>query len=58
MLRLPAFLISSSVNAHPRPEDIADGFRLTGFFLARDVYEPRGIAIPDARDAYVSAVKG
>lgn len=57
MLRLPAFLISSSVNAHPRPEDIADGFRLTGFFLARDVYEPRGLPIPDARDAYVAAVQ-
>lgn len=57
MLALPAFLISSSVNAHPRAEDIASGFRLTGFFLARDVYEPRSIVIPDARDAYISAVK-
>ncbi len=55
MLPLPAFLISSSINAHPRPEDVAAGFRLTGFFLARDVYEPRGIMIPDARDAYVAA---
>ncbi len=57
MLALPAFLITSSVNAHPRNEDIADGFRLTGFFLARDVYEPRGITVPDARDAYIAAVK-
>jgi DNA repair protein RecO (recombination protein O) len=57
MLPLPAFLISSSVNAHPRPEDIVSGFRLTGYFLARDVYEPRGVVIPDARDAYISAVK-
>lgn len=57
MLPLPAFLMTPSVNAHPRPEDIADGFRLTGFFLARDVYEPRGLPIPDARDAYVAAVR-
>jgi DNA repair protein RecO (recombination protein O) len=57
MLPLPAFLMTSSVNAHPRPEDIADGFRLTGFFLARDVYEPRGLPIPDTRDAYVAAIQ-
>jgi DNA repair protein RecO (recombination protein O) len=57
MLPLPAFLISSSVNAHPRPDDIVSGFRLTGFFLARDVYEPRGLTIPDTRDAYISAVR-
>jgi DNA repair protein RecO (recombination protein O) len=57
MLPLPAFLMTSSVNAHPRPEDIADGFRLTGFFLARDVYEPRGLPLPDARDAYIGSVK-
>ncbi len=57
MLPLPAFLMTSSVNAHPRPEDIADGFRLTGFFLARDVYEPRGLPIPDARESYVASVR-
>lgn len=56
MLPLPSFLISSSVNAHPRPEDIVSGFRLTGFFLARDVYEPRGVPIPDTRDAYIAAL--
>lgn len=57
MLPLPAFLMTSSVNAHPRPEDIADGFQLTGFFLARDVYEPRGLPIPDARESYVASVR-
>jgi DNA repair protein RecO (recombination protein O) len=57
MLALPAFLITSSVNAHPRDQDIDNGFRLTGFFLSRDVYEPRGITVPDARDAYIAAVR-
>jgi DNA repair protein RecO (recombination protein O) len=57
MLPLPAFLMTSSVNAHPRPEDIAEGFQLTGFFLARDVYEPRGLPIPDARESYVASVR-
>jgi DNA repair protein RecO (recombination protein O) len=55
MLPLPPFLISSSINAHPTPQDIAAGFRLTGYFLSRDVYEPRGLALPDARDAYIAA---
>lgn len=57
MLPLPAFLMTPSVNAHPRPEDIANGFQLTGFFLARDVYEPRGLPIPDARESYIASVR-
>ena len=39
MLPLPAFLMTSSVNAHPRPEDIADGFQLTGTFAGVNVAE-------------------
>lgn len=57
MLPLPAFLMTSSVNAHPGGDDIAAGFRLTGFFLARDVYEPRGLPIPDTREAYIASVR-
>jgi len=56
LLPLPAFLITSSINAHPQAEDIAAGFRLTGYFLARDVYEPRGIAVPDARTSYIEGI--
>ena len=40
LLRLPAFL-SDAVT--PSLDDIADGFALTGFFLARHVLEPRGL---------------
>ena len=43
LLRLPAFL---SEAATPSLDDIADGFALTGFFLARHVLEPRGLALP------------
>jgi hypothetical protein len=28
---------------------------MTGFFLHRYVLEPRGLAMPDARDSFVSA---
>ena len=38
------------------PDDLADGFALTGFFLDRHVFEPRGLALPDARGNFVAAV--
>ena len=46
LLRLPAFLAGGEGVA---PSDILDGFRLTGYFLDRHIFEPRGIAAPDAR---------
>ncbi|MEW6451688.1 MAG: DNA repair protein RecO [Pseudomonadota bacterium] len=55
LLRLPSFL---SEEAHPSVDDLADGFRLTGFFLMRHVLEPRGLAFADAREGFVAAVLG
>ena len=46
LLALPPFLVSS---ASPTPADILDGFRLTGHFLARHIFEPRGINAPEQR---------
>ena len=34
---------------------MAQAFRLTGYFFERHVYEPRGIAMPDARSGFVHA---
>ena len=48
MFPLPGFL-RATPGSRPPPEDLAAAFRLSGFFLARHVYEPRGIAPPDAR---------
>lgn len=56
LLPLPPFLIGSGRNAAPTAADIAAGFRLTGFFLARDLLEPRGLAEPPARHAFIAAV--
>jgi DNA repair protein RecO (recombination protein O) len=53
LLALPAFLIS---DAGHNAADVAAGFTLTGFFLARHVFEPRGIAIPEARTALIATV--
>ena len=47
LLALPDFL--KVTGAAAAPADIVDGFRLTGHFLARDVFGPRGIAAPEQR---------
>lgn len=54
MLRLPAFLRDE--NTQPGGRDLADGFALTGFFLARHVMEPRGLALGDERAHFISAL--
>jgi DNA repair protein RecO (recombination protein O) len=55
LLALPPFLVGSGANARPTAEDIAAGFRLTGHFLARHVFEARGLVLPDARASFISA---
>jgi DNA repair protein RecO (recombination protein O) len=54
MLPLPAFVTGDA--AQVGAKDIADGFALTAFFLARHVLEPRGLALPDARAHFIAAV--
>ena len=50
LLRLPAFLGASRGRRPIRRTTLADGFALTGFFLTRHAFEPRGLALPDARE--------
>jgi DNA repair protein RecO (recombination protein O) len=53
-LRLPAFLHTES-----QPEsasDLADAFALTGFFLDRHAFAPRGLTLPEARNHFVAAL--
>ena len=54
MLRLPAFLRDPAVESGER--DLADGFALTGFFLARHVLEPRGLTLSDERAHFIAAL--
>jgi DNA repair protein RecO (recombination protein O) len=54
MLRLPAFLRER--DAQPAGRDLDDGFALTGFFLARHVLEPRGLALSDERAHFIAAI--
>jgi DNA repair protein RecO (recombination protein O) len=48
MLPLPGFLLAGGALA-ATPTDIADGLRLTGFFLERYVLSPRGLQLPESR---------
>jgi len=54
LLPLPGFLRDEAVAA--TPADLADAFALTGFFLDRHAFAPRGLPLPDARGQFVTAV--
>ncbi|MER2263997.1 DNA repair protein RecO [Methylobacterium oxalidis] len=55
LLPLPAFLGErSGANRVPGPEDVRQGFTLTGYFLARHLWEPRGLAVPEERTRFVA----
>jgi DNA repair protein RecO (recombination protein O) len=54
MLRLPDFLRDN--DTEPAGHDLADGFALTGFFLARHVLEPRGQLLSDERAHFIAAL--
>jgi DNA repair protein RecO (recombination protein O) len=56
LLVLPAFLHEALAD-DPSPQDIADGFVLTGFFLDRHVLEPRGLSHADARASFIAALR-
>ena len=53
---LPAFLYEAFAG-NPTPQDVADGFALTGFFLLRHVLEPRGLNLADARANFIAALQ-
>ncbi len=56
LLPLPAFLRDQAAK-DPGPAEIRDGFRLTGFFLLRRLFGPRGEALPEARSAYLAELE-
>lgn len=56
LFRLPAFLAGEGGKTPIAPQDFADAFALTGFFLARHVLDPRGQTLSDARTHFVAAV--
>jgi DNA repair protein RecO (recombination protein O) len=56
LLRLPGFLISSA--APVTPEDVADGLKLTGYFLEARVFHAMNRAMPLERERLVKRLIG
>ena len=54
MLPLPTFLHREG--GTPQASDLLDAFRLTGFFLDRHVYGPRGMNAPDERARLIALI--
>lgn len=57
LLPLPRFLAEGAVNEPPDISTVLDGFRLTGFFLDRHVYAPRGLVAPPERGRLIATLK-
>ncbi|WP_102957821.1 DNA repair protein RecO [Mangrovicella endophytica] len=55
LLALPAFLRASDQRA--AGSELEEGFALTGFFLRRHVYEPRGLEESSSRNAILTAIR-
>lgn len=55
LLPFPRFL-REPATVRPDVAELSAAFRLTGHFLVRDVFAPRGVQIPPARALYVEAV--
>ncbi len=53
LFRLPAFLRGGS---QATAQDVIDGLRITGYFLTRHVFDPRGGAMPEQRQWVLRAL--
>jgi DNA repair protein RecO (recombination protein O) len=56
LLKLPAFLTAPASAMPVDAADLGAAFALTGYFLARHVFEPRGLEPPEARSRFISLV--
>ena len=57
LLAYPAFLRDDGLG-RPDATELTAAFKLTGHFLTRDVFTPRGVPMPPARGHYLIAVAG
>ncbi len=57
LLPLPDFLSVARRGFDPSSDEILAGFALTGFFLERDVFGPRGVKAPEARRAFIGELQ-
>ena len=57
LLPLPCFLKPRAASQQCAPQ-LAEAFRLTGYFLERHVLQPRGLAMPESRAALLTLATG
>jgi DNA repair protein RecO (recombination protein O) len=57
LLPLPDFLAATRLETGASRADVLAGFALTGFFLERDVFGPRGAKAPEARRAFIAELQ-
>jgi len=56
LLMLPDFVKGGQGRNTPDPAEICAGFKLTAFFLQRDVLAPRGLTMPQSRTRVISTL--
>jgi len=56
LLALPTFLRGDDQDSHVSSCDIRAGFKLTEYFLMRDLFAPRGLPMPQAHHAYLAEI--
>ena len=56
LLPLPDFLTADDPEAPVERDAVLAGFRLTGYFLERDIFAARGVPMPDLRAAYLACL--
>lgn len=56
LLPLPSFLVGTGSAVLTSADEIADGFRLAGFFLDRHVFSPRGMPPQSARAQMIGGI--
>lgn len=57
LLDLPQFLIEREVAGGPDPAALRSAYALTGHFLARNVFEPRGLPVLAERSGFLNALE-
>lgn len=55
LFALPTFLLGAVLP--PSGADVDDALLLTGYFLSRRIFEPRGLALPDTRHGFLMALR-
>ena len=56
MLPLPSFF-ARNAGCSASVDELEAAWKLSGFFLSRDVYGPRGVEPPDGRFAFIAAIR-